>query len=232
MSLTSQWVLSIFLCLCVIVLPLPGSSLRRAFPVDLSSFTDQEIYDLNREVVDQEESFEPYEPSLFPVYEKLVDDTNIYDVLKSPAIEHVKSRKIAFSLEQPQARPPFDRITQISDAHDVSKRFPRPDFVSRIGRFIETDVCSSNHGWLGPLETAQNEKSQLVHLYQNQWFWVTLCNEAGADCMGVSTFFASRCIQRHGWAMAWGRRYPYETWGWHRISIPSCCSCGIKEKYS
>lgn len=71
--------------------------------------------------MDQEESFEPYEPSLFPVYQKLVDDTNIYDVLKSPAIEHVKSRKIAFSLEQPQARPPFDRITQISDAHDVSK---------------------------------------------------------------------------------------------------------------
>ncbi|PIK46925.1 hypothetical protein BSL78_16225 [Apostichopus japonicus] len=199
-----------------------GSSLRRAFPVDLSSFTDQEIYDLNREVVDQEESFEPYEPSLFPVYQKLVDDTNIYDVLKSPAIEHVKSRKIAFSLEQPQARPPFDRITQISDAHDVSKR-------PSASRYIPRRACSSTSVF-NRYAYLLDEHGVKVHIDPPKYFWVTECDpEPGAECLGLGPAYnspiSSLCEQKYSWINVHGVKNGVTGDYW--VYIQSCCSCAV-----
>lgn len=80
-----------------------------------------QIYKIDSEVDAKQESFEPYETSLYPVYQQLVDGPTIYDVLNSPAIEQVKSRKDAFSVDEPAFRPRYDSITHISDRHDEQR---------------------------------------------------------------------------------------------------------------
>lgn len=99
-----------------------------------------QIYKIDSEVDAKQESFEPYETSLYPVYQQLVDGPTIYDVLNSPAIEQVKSRKDAFSVDAPAFRPRYDSITHISDRHDEQRmnvyKVSMPKTVCLLNVFI------------------------------------------------------------------------------------------------
>ncbi|KAJ8032531.1 hypothetical protein HOLleu_26082 [Holothuria leucospilota] len=227
MSTTSQWILFLFL-FCVFVLPLSATSLRRAFPVDLSSFTDQEIYKIDSEVDAKQESFEPYETSLYPVYQQLVDGPTIYDVLNSPAIEQVKSRKDAFSVDEPAFRPRYDSITHISDRHDEQRMnvYKRTNLNGIIGR----SACRSISIFQRP-DYLVDEHGQQVTIEPQKYFWVTECDtEPGADCLGIGPAYGSNlssdCEQKYSWINVRGRRH--DILGDYWVSIKSCCSCAVK----
>ncbi|XP_078000040.1 venom nerve growth factor-like [Glandiceps talaboti] len=90
------------------------------------------------------------------------------------------------------------------------------------------EVCRSASEWVG-LENGITREGIRVNLYEQQYFHVTRCRNAGQACTGIAEMFASKCLEKPSWNIAytWSEEENQYKWDW--ISINTCCSCAISE---
>ncbi|NP_001161597.1 nerve growth factor-like protein precursor [Saccoglossus kowalevskii] len=143
------------------------------------------------------------------------------DIKDHPAIN---SDRVMFAPQKP------DLLPDINSPILTGGGSPNDDDSSGIEKRNRPfqEVCRSSNEWI-QLTHGSNEESDLVEVYQNQWFHVTRCRNQSSPCTGIAEMYTSRCKEKQSWTNAYVKTLDSDAYSWQWISITTCCTCVISE---
>ncbi|XP_070580977.1 uncharacterized protein [Ptychodera flava] len=91
------------------------------------------------------------------------------------------------------------------------------------------EVCRSRSEFK-KLFRGRTRTNTLVNLQEGQYFHVTTCFPEGQSCTGIADTYASACLTKQSWTIAYVQPVsePNVDYDWDWISISTCCSCRIR----